>query len=510
MHTRVLVPLMLAVTACIELPNGEPDEERAIDVSGPWRYSATFTVPSFTTTCVEAGNLTITQSGATFSGTWTTTGSCDPPRAELTAGGSGSVSAGRITGTSIRFMGSDACSFEGVIAEPHRMSGTASCAFSLGAQQHTATGTWQAEREPPISSLRLNFARIAAGHVHTCGVTTAGAAYCWGSGSHGELGNGFTEQRRVPSAVAGGIRFADVYPNNVWHTCGRATTGSVYCWGANRDGLFGDGSTLPSLTPKPAAGGIAFVELSVERHACGVTSEGAAYCWGPYFLGDGSHTGSTSPVRVAGDLTFRTISVGNSYTCALTVSGSPYCWGSNIAGMLGDSTTMHRLVPEPVKTGLVFTSISASRALDVNHAHTCAVANDGSVWCWGAGGSGQLGDGATQTRLAPVRVAGGVTFASVVTGNRFSCGLTAAGAAYCWGQNDMGQLGNGTTVPSLVPVPVAGGHIFAMLSAGVGYACGVTVSHVALCWGSNRDGQLGTGTNIERSSVPVRVAGQSS
>src|SRR5204863_266529 len=150
---------------------------------------------------------------------------------------------------------------------------------------------------------------------------------------------------------------------------------------------------------------------------------------------------------------------------------------------------------------LTFTAVSAG----LNH--TCGVTATGAAYCWGYNDLyGALGDGTTTTRLSPVLVAGGVSFAGGRAGNAYTCGVTAAGATYCWGYNGNGQLGDGTTTTRLSPVLVAGSVSFAAVSAGSVHTCGVTTAGAAYCWGSNNAGQLGDGTTTTRSS-PVLVAG---
>jgi len=379
---------------------------------------------------------------------------------------------------------------------------TAGAGYTLFAAALGLTGATSAAFTITPPPAGLTFAAVSAGGDHTCGVTTSGAAYCWGVNSYGELGDGTIDTTRTtPVLVSGGLSFAAV-DAGANHTCGVTTSGVAYCWGDNSYGQLGDGTMTDRATPELVSGGLSFAVVNAERdHTCGVTTSGVAYCWGWNFfgqLGDGTTTDRTTPGLVSGTRAFTTISAGNQHTCGVTTSGVAYCWGDNGSGQLGDGTTTDRTTPGLVSGGLTFAAVDAGY-------HTCGVSTSDAAYCWGYNWFGQLGDGTIFTiRTTPGLVSGGLTFAAVDAGYDHTCGVTTSGVAYCWGWNFSGQLGDGTATDRTTPRLVAGGHTFAAVSAAYNHTCGVTTSGVGYCWGSNYNGQLGDGTRIDR-LVPVPV-----
>ncbi|MGB4917091.1 MAG: protein kinase, partial [Propionicimonas sp.] len=160
--------------------------------------------------------------------------------------------------------------------------------------------------------------------------------------------------------------------------------------------------------------------------------------------------GTLIAVRWAGVLNgVAALAAGGSHTCALAQDGTVRCWGNNSSGQLGDGTTDQRA--RPVVTGLTgVTALSAGRG------HTCAVTQDGGATCWGANDSGQLGDGTTTERANPGPVTGLSGVAELAAGGSHTCALTEDGRVRCWGNNDSGQLGDGTTSQRTEAVTVKG------------------------------------------------------
>jgi alpha-tubulin suppressor-like RCC1 family protein len=204
------------------------------------------------------------------------------------------------------------------------------------------------------------------------------------------------------------------------------------------------------------------------------------------------------------DVVARPLSAGGSHTCALAGDGTAYCWGDNRVGQLGDDSEIDRSIPVAVAGGYAF------RAITAGEHHTCGLTASGTAYCWGRNAAGALGDGSDTTlSRVPVQVAGGLAFSTLTAGSdgAFTCGLSRSGAAYCWGSHFRGQLGIGSvTYEARSPTPVTGGITFHALDLGDHHACAVTTAGTIYCWGRNSDGVLGDGTMEDR-NYPVRVSG---
>jgi alpha-tubulin suppressor-like RCC1 family protein len=240
-------------------------------------------------------------------------------------------------------------------------------------------------------------------------------------------------------------------------------------------------------------------------------------------LGDGTVYGGSPIARVAGGLTFASVSAGVYHSCGVTTAGAAYCWGSNMLGGLGTGSTGPEqcqafgfadcsTVPVAVTGGLTF------RKVDAKVYAACGVTTNSTAYCWGSNQSDDLAFGtltgpqqcagwnetdSIACSRVPRTIPGVPPLVSLSGADTYTCGLTSAGAAICWGHpQNLGNLGNSTA-----PVTVPGGLRFKMLSAGPYATCGVTPTGVAYCWGLNEDGRLGDGTTSD-SRVPVKVAGQ--
>ena len=275
------------------------------------------------------------------------------------------------------------------------------------------------------------------------------------------------------------------------HTCVGGST--VRCWGSWSDALAGTTAySYPSPT-EVAVGGVADALMAGGNHDC-VLVAGEVRCWGDNSAGQLARDPATVPfsetaVAVALPSPARALAPALTHTCVALEDGSVWCWGANGDGQLGHAGSGP--TPAPV-TGL------PSAAVDVaaRSQTSCAVLLDGSVWCWGSNDGGQLGRaGAGGPTPGPVALASAV---EVDVGTTFACARGTDGRVRCWGSNDTSQLamaaGGSSLTPVAIPLPARAVEI----EAGIAHACARLDDDSVHCWGFNASRQVGspTGTFI--------------
>ena len=261
----------------------------------------------------------------------------------------------------------------------------------------------------------------SASFYHSCAIALNGRAYCWGSGNSGKLGNGSTASSRVPvavntSGVLAGKTIKQISAGEN-HTCAIASDNRAYCWGSNKNGQLGNGSTADSNVPvavnmSGALAGKTIKQMSTGYSStCAIASDNRAYCWGSGNngqLGNGSTADSRVPVAVnmSGALAGKTIKqilAGGDHGCVVASDDKMYCWGLNNNGELGNNSSVNSSVPVAVNTDGVLAG-KTIRQMSAGFSSTCAVDSEYNMYCWGYNDNGQLGNNSTNNSRVPARV----------------------------------------------------------------------------------------------------------
>jgi len=370
---------------------------------------------------------------------------------------------------------------------------------------------------------------LSAGDSHACLVESNGNTKCWGNSNEGRLGIGSSPSHALmPTSInktnISSFTHTQVAAGKDFTCLLGSTSNGVTCWGGNSLFQLGRGGTATSDIYTPSAtvvqnlsNPVAIAASKSGGHACAINSSGNVSCWGSGTqgqLGNNSNSdNSSSAVQVVlsnGSTALpyvRSVAVGGSHTCAAlsyhaSYTGGIYCWGSNSNGQLGDNTTTLRTTATPVaitNQGATTSSVWFSQVV-AGQSHTCALRNDGAVFCWGRNVNGQLGDNSTTQRNVPTQVNGLGASSGVVSlsaGNNHTCALKSDHSVVCWGANDSGQLGDSSITQRTTPATAlsAASSTAVALSAGGRHTCVANFDGTAQCWGDGAYGKLGNNVN---------------
>jgi len=353
---------------------------------------------------------------------------------------------------------------------------------------------------------RLSSVQVVTFASHTCALSPEGQAFCWGSNSRGQLGDGTTETRDRPVRVGTEVRFAALSAG--WsHTCGLATTGGVYCWGDNTLGSLGLGLPdeaypLPASVPLP---GPAITVDAGGLHTCALLEGGEVYCWGDNATGQigvGVVGGEYSlPTPITGGHRFKTVSAGYVHTCGLTTSGAAYCWGGNRSGELGQGIDGgHDAEPIPSPSPVVGSHVFQTVVADGDYccSRSCGRDRDGVWHCWG-----RTFYQYPMYWNAPTQVPDDPGFEEVTPGGFRLCGILGDGTLYGRSLSGGGIVGPDYSARTLTQLPP--GLSVTSVAVGFHHICVSTSDQGTYCWGSNELGQIGNPSNPSGWYVPVPV-----
>jgi alpha-tubulin suppressor-like RCC1 family protein len=318
-------------------------------------------------------------------------------------------------------------------------------------------GTTTSRPSPTPIGDATDWSAISAGAAHSCGLLGAGSSlWCWGHNAAGQLGDGTTTQRSSPTQIGALATDWSAVTAGGLHTCALRETGTLWCWGSNSSGQLGDGTTTNRQLPTQIGTATDWRAISAGgSHTCGMRASGTLWCWGSNTygqLGDGTTTPRTVPTQIGTAADWSAISTSRGHhSCGLRGTGSLWCWGRNNVGQLGDDTTTERHSPTQIFVATDWIAISAGEV------HTCGLRGTGTLRCWGSNVYGQVGDGTTTNRLRPTQIGTATDWRTVSAGTFHTCALRGTGStSWCWGRNHFGQLGDETTTQRLVPTQSGG------------------------------------------------------
>jgi alpha-tubulin suppressor-like RCC1 family protein/fibronectin type 3 domain-containing protein len=338
--------------------------------------------------------------------------------------------------------------------------------------------------------------QIDGGYAHTIALKNDGTVWTWGNNSYGQLGDGTTTLSNRPQMIAN-ISGVKVVAAGTYHNLVLKNDGTVWAWGSNGSGQLGDGTYTTRKVPQPVANLSNVKAIAAgESFSAVLKEDGTVWTWGGNSygqLGDGTNTARTTPVQASiSDVI--SIAAGNSHLVALKTDGTVWAWGDNSSGQLGDNSLNNRNYP--VRTRKSNDIRTTKVACGINTSYY--INSSGLLYAWGNNSQGQIGDGYTTNRTAPVLVSLQSKIIDIAGGALFAVALREDRTVWAWGRNDYGQLGDGTNVNKTTPLQISGLSGVTAVGCGTFHSMAWLNDGTVFAWGNNSWGQLGDGTTTER------------
>jgi alpha-tubulin suppressor-like RCC1 family protein len=352
-----------------------------------------------------------------------------------------------------------------------------------------------------VWALNETYRKVLAGYWQYAGQPT-GELYVWGNNGQGGLGLNDSIKRSSPVQLPG-TEWVDICSGFGGVTVfGIKCDTTLWAWGGNNNGTFGNGTTTPSSSPVQIPGTGWLCVRGGNSHTMALTNSGGLQTWGynGSRLGDGTCTPSNNPVTVPGSQ-WNDIAGSNDTSMARKTDGTLWVWGGNFAGALGFVTGPYsNRQASPVQLpGTQWSDIAGG------YGHAVARKTDGTLWGWGCGYCGRLGNGTNTDVTSPSQVPG-TQWNDIKSGYRGVMARKTDGTLWGWGQNTYGSIGNnsaGGSVNSPVQVP---GTQWNDIAAGGRTTMARKTDGTLWSWGCNGSGTVGDNTLIHRSS-PVQIPG---
>jgi alpha-tubulin suppressor-like RCC1 family protein len=365
-------------------------------------------------------------------------------------------------------------------------------------------------RSTPLTTFAggTDWKQVSGGGYHTVAIKTDGTLWTWGRNTSGQLGDNTIINRSTPvTTFAGGTDWKQVSGAG-YFTAAIKTDGTLWTWGRNTNGQLGDNTIINRSTPVTTfAGGTDWKQVAGgSAHTVAIKTDGTLWTWGNNGsgnLGDNTIINRSTPVTTfAGGTNWKQVSGGGDFTAAIKTDGTLWTWGRGIEGQLGDNTIINRSTPVTTITGGTNWKQVAGGS-----AHTVAIKTDGTLWTWGNNGSGRLGDNTIINRSTPVTTFSGGTNWKQVAGGVLGTHVAAIktdGTLWTWGDNTGARLGDDTAISRSTPVTTfAGGTNWKQVAGGGNFTAAIKTDGTLWTWGTNYDGQLGRSRDIAKRLTPV-------
>ena len=332
----------------------------------------------------------------------------------------------------------------------------------------------------------------------------------WGNDGYGRLGNNIPGNKSSPTTTAGGGTNWKQVAIGRTHGAAIKTNGTLWAWGYNSSGPVGDNTQFTRNSPVTTAGG----GTNWKQVACGYRHTAAVKTDGTLWLCGYNNSGQlginvvnarSSPVTtITGGTNWKQVACGSLLTAAVKTDGTLWTWGYNAYGQLGDNTTGNKSSPVTTITGG-----TNWKQVACGSDHAAAIKTDGTLWSWGSNLYGAIGDNTTVDKSSPVTtIAGGTNWKQVACGERYTAAIKTDGTLWSWGAGSSGKLGDNTAGNKSSPVTtIAGGTNWKQVACGTKHTAAVKTDGTLWAWGNDSYGELGDNTAVNKASPVTTIAG---
>ncbi|MDR6966721.1 alpha-tubulin suppressor-like RCC1 family protein/ligand-binding sensor domain-containing protein [Flavobacterium arsenatis] len=338
------------------------------------------------------------------------------------------------------------------------------------------------------------FEKIAGGRNFTLAIKSDGTLWAWGNNSYGQLGDGTTVNKLVPTQISTSTDWESVSAG-FGHSVAIKNNGTLWTWGFNLQGQLGDGTNTNKTVPTQIGTATNWEIVEARgQHNIAKKSNGTLWAWGSNSfsqLGDGTAINRYSPIQIGTATNWQSIGTGGAHSMAIKTDGTLWCWGFNSNGQVGDGTATNRYVPTQIGTATNWKSVTGGSYF------TIATKTNNSLWTWGRNYNGELGLNDTTDRSVPTQVGTATNWDKIAAGEDHALASRTYGALFAWGYDSVGQVGNGSSTENvLAPTLLLNVQSWISLKAGGTHSLAIDNEGKLYTWGNNSEGQLGNGSTV--------------